>query len=101
MFCPLCRSEYREGFTECSDCGVPLVPELPDDRVEYLDFVPVMTVTNESDLCVIKSVFDGNGIRYYLKGEFSHFDSFISTELMVSEEDVSDARNILRELNLL
>ena len=27
MFCPLCQSEYREGFTRCTDCDVPLVPE--------------------------------------------------------------------------
>ena len=25
MFCPLCRAEYREGFTQCSDCHVGLV----------------------------------------------------------------------------
>jgi hypothetical protein len=25
MFCPLCQSEYRDGFTECSDCHVALV----------------------------------------------------------------------------
>lgn len=25
MFCPLCQSEYRDGFTECSDCHVRLV----------------------------------------------------------------------------
>lgn len=24
-----CQAEYREGFTECADCRVPLVPELP------------------------------------------------------------------------
>jgi hypothetical protein len=28
MFCPKCRAEYREGFTSCSDCHIPLVPEL-------------------------------------------------------------------------
>ena len=26
MFCPLCQSEFREGFAECSDCHVELVP---------------------------------------------------------------------------
>ena len=26
MYCPECRMEYREGFTECSDCHVPLLP---------------------------------------------------------------------------
>ncbi|HKS82128.1 MAG TPA: hypothetical protein VJR23_11555 [Candidatus Acidoferrales bacterium] len=30
MFCPVCKAEYRLGFTECSDCGVPLVENLDD-----------------------------------------------------------------------
>jgi len=37
MFCPVCKSEYREGFATCSDCHVdlvPLVPE-PDSPVAY------------------------------------------------------------------
>jgi hypothetical protein len=25
MFCPLCKAEYRQGFSTCSDCHVPLV----------------------------------------------------------------------------
>ena len=25
MFCPLCHAEYRDGFSECSDCHVALV----------------------------------------------------------------------------
>ena len=25
MFCPLCKAEYRQGFTECSDCHITLV----------------------------------------------------------------------------
>lgn len=29
MFCPVCKSEYRVGFTKCSDCGVDLVELLP------------------------------------------------------------------------
>jgi hypothetical protein len=28
-FCPSCREEFREGFTQCSDCGAVLVAELP------------------------------------------------------------------------
>jgi len=31
MFCPVCKFEYRDGFTKCSDCGVDLVQHLPDD----------------------------------------------------------------------
>jgi len=26
MICPQCRAEYRQGFTVCTDCDVPLVP---------------------------------------------------------------------------
>jgi hypothetical protein len=29
MICPNCKSEYRPGFTSCSDCGVELVEVLP------------------------------------------------------------------------
>jgi hypothetical protein len=25
MYCPLCKAEYRDGFTECSDCHIALV----------------------------------------------------------------------------
>lgn len=28
MYCPLCKAEYRPGFTQCSDCQVPLVDSL-------------------------------------------------------------------------
>jgi hypothetical protein len=31
MFCPICKSEYRDGFTKCSDCGVDLVKQLAGD----------------------------------------------------------------------
>jgi uncharacterized RDD family membrane protein YckC len=27
VYCPQCRAEYRDGFTECSDCRVPLIAE--------------------------------------------------------------------------
>jgi len=29
MFCPECKAEYRQGFTICADCEVPLVYQLP------------------------------------------------------------------------
>lgn len=25
MYCPLCKSGFRDGFTRCSDCHIPLV----------------------------------------------------------------------------
>lgn len=30
-WCPNCKAEYQEGFTECSDCGVELVENLEEE----------------------------------------------------------------------
>ena len=38
MYCPLCASEFRDGFTTCSDCHVALVATLEEAearRVRY------------------------------------------------------------------
>jgi hypothetical protein len=26
MICPQCKGEYREGFTACATCEIPLIP---------------------------------------------------------------------------
>lgn len=31
-WCPKCKSEYRDGFTVCADCGSELVDELPPEE---------------------------------------------------------------------
>lgn len=33
-WCPNCKTEYREGFTHCADCGAELVTALPDETPE-------------------------------------------------------------------
>jgi hypothetical protein len=34
MFCPQCKSEYREGFVRCTDCGVTLQSSVAHARAE-------------------------------------------------------------------
>jgi tetratricopeptide (TPR) repeat protein len=33
MFCPKCKTEYREGFYTCKDCNVDLVDMLPSEAI--------------------------------------------------------------------
>jgi hypothetical protein len=39
MFCPICRAEYREGFTRCADCSVELVYEPPAAALAVVEAV--------------------------------------------------------------
>jgi len=104
MFCPICVSEYREGFTECTDCKVALVDTLPPEpELEYHEFVELMTVRGEAHIALIRSVFDEADIDYYFHGEFSH--RFVplpqATRLMVREDQAEAGKQILEELDLL
>ena len=33
MFCPVCKAEYRKGFTRCSDCAAELVSSLKQEDI--------------------------------------------------------------------
>jgi hypothetical protein len=39
MFCPVCKAEYRRGFSRCADCGVELVYELPAAALAVVEAV--------------------------------------------------------------
>lgn len=43
-FCPNCRAEYREGFTACKDCHVPLVDTLPEVAPEPTEVAPPLAL---------------------------------------------------------
>ena len=35
MFCPNCKAEYRDGFTQCADCGVELVSQVSETESTF------------------------------------------------------------------
>jgi len=47
LTCPNCRAEYRDGFTTCSDCDVPLVHQEPI----YPEVVPEPGDPNDDPFC--------------------------------------------------
>jgi len=111
MFCPNCGAEYREGFTVCSDCNVPLVTELPGE--EEIGFTKLVTVYETGDPAVIpfaKSILQSEGIKYFIKGESlqdlfaggrlgTGFNPVIGpVQIQVDENDVEKAKELLNQI---
>ena len=67
MFCPRCKSEYREGIESCAECGVPLVSSLPPE--DGADLVPVFNTADAALLPIVKSALDAAGIPYLVQGD--------------------------------
>ncbi len=104
MFCPKCKSEYREGFYKCSDCGSDLVYRLaPDEYSGGEEFVEVFSTYQQGDISFIKSVLDGEGITYFFQGENSIMliAAGAYARLLVKAEDADRAKEILRDLGFL
>jgi len=106
MFCPNCRSEYREGFYKCSDCGADPVDQLPPEqtsKVGYVELVEVYSTYQQGDIAFIKSVLDGEGITYIFEGESSIMlvAGGAYARLLVKVEEADRARELLRELDFL
>jgi hypothetical protein len=72
MYCPECGVEYREGFTECSDCGVALVdgapPELPDVAAPA-EWAPVFDSAEPVAISFAKATLEDAGIPFLTPGE--------------------------------
>src|SRR5262245_59570948 len=53
MFCPVCRSEYRVGFTECAECKVPLVESLPTETAAGEPDLKLVSIYETGDPALI------------------------------------------------
>ena len=74
MHCPQCLTEYRDGFSECADCRVPLVPGVPPSPPVEEHVANLVTVLESSDPFVVslgKSTLEDAGIEYAMEGDDS------------------------------
>jgi len=90
MFCPECKSEYREGFKHCPSCDVELVVQLSksvaEPRWENADLVTVFVSLNPAEAALAKSALEGSGVEV----------SLVDDNVSRVESGVSRSRNLCR-----
>ena len=112
-WCPKCKSEYREKFTMCSDCGCELVKELEGDenqetqgdreRVENDTEVLLITVRNDIEAKIIESKLSSFGVPsvkqfrgidgVYGITSYSGIDLYVPSSLLDNAKDIIKNEN--------
>jgi len=103
MFCPNCKSEYREGFKFCKDCDIELVKELPkEENEEFEEFVSIAATTDISIIPIVKSILDYAEMKYFIKGDMLQSVPGINNvmEIQVPKEDAQNAIALLKDLDI-
>lgn len=107
MFCPVCKCEYRQGFTMCADCDVALVAELPAEPVpattlpdEGSNLVPVFETSRQDEIVFLKAALEAEGIIHHFSGENFHMMGVrpLPARLLVESGRLDDVYAILSEL---
>lgn len=104
MFCPNCHSEYVEGMTECPDCQVALVDELPEEPMpEYEDLRVVRTYSSGYEAELGKSILEANDIEAVISsdeagGTLPGLALTQGVHLLVDAGDLEKAENVFKDL---
>jgi hypothetical protein len=109
VYCPQCRVEYRDGFTECSDCQVALLagapppePSVPGDP--SLELVAVLETNDRVELAMAKGLFENAGIPFFVLGQIATLvqdvDAFLHkwVRLQAPRDREAEARELLASL---
>ncbi len=102
MYCPQCRAEYREGFTECAYCGVALVEELPPEPTpEYVDLITVFETRDVAAFAVAESLLQAAEIDYVVQNEGTEnvFPQLGAMQIQVDSGLVTRAREVLKDVD--
>jgi hypothetical protein len=107
--------EYVDSVTVCPQCGAPLLDAKPvaENRAEpettdvVIEMVCVLQTADEGLASLVKSMFDGEGIRYVVRGEglqdllgwgrVGGFNYIVGpAEFLVHQDDADRARALLQ-----
>jgi len=115
MHCPECGGEYRDGFTECADCGVALVaappPAPPEAAAEDSEMVTVLELSDPAEIALVESLFIEAEIPYFKQGDgvqdlfgigrLGGFNVLTGpAHILVPREHVDAATELLRDMPL-
>ena len=109
MYCPQCRVEYRDGFTECADCQVPLSagtppPEPADPFDPAIDLVVVLETNDGIQLALAKGLLEDASIPFFVLGQIATLvqdvDPYLHkwVRVQVPRDRESEARELLDQL---
>ncbi len=108
MYCPQCRVEYRAGFTECSDCHVPLLAGAPKDKPDPFDptlgLVVVLETNDGIQLALAKGLLEDVQIPFFVLGQIATLvqdvDGFLHkwARVQVPRDREAEARELLESL---
>lgn len=101
-WCPKCRTEYRNGFSVCSNCGSQLTENLPPtEESKSADLVTVAIVYGQAEAEIVKAKLESKNIPVHLKREAIQIvygfklDGLGEVEVQVPQPLVKQARKVL------
>ena len=108
MYCPQCMVEYRDGFTACADCHVPLSPGSPPPEPSVpsdpaLGLVVLLETNDRIQLALARGLLEDAGIPFFALGQIATLvqdvDPFLHkmVRLQVPRDREAEARELLEQ----
>lgn len=94
MFCPECGLEFEDGSSQCDDCEVDLVADLPEEEEESgpVEFQRLVGVADVSDFSAVTTRLEDAGIPWFVQNETGP-----GVEIFVAAHRLPDALVLLEE----